>query len=1114
MAFFHKLRKAFPASEAGVSIIEIVIATGVVAFVMTATLAVISVSLRTTVLSQNKSLATKYTQEGVEYFRAQRNLMGWEGFIDTIEAGTLFCLNQLTYTATGGLEQVPARACTQNEFVDSKNRFKREAQVTYAEVAGEGIVTVLVQVTWNDSGKVITSEATVEMRSTLLADYDPPPFVPLPPPSPIPSPSPIPTPSPSPSPSPLPTPSPSPIPTNIALSKPVIQISTLAAAENPIPERAVDGNTNGNYYAGSVTHTNSHANAWWQVDLGAVYDITQINIYNRTDAAQTRLTNFYTLVSDSSFSSFTLANTLAQPGVSNYLTPATAGSPTVINANRTGRYVRIQLAGTEYLSLTEVQVMGTLASVQPTASSATPVGYWKFNEGTGTTVADSSGNGNTGTWYGSNTFGRWVGVGADHMAGLFSYNYDGLDAGSPAVFDFGNNGPFTAMGWVKRSYMNNYAGFIAKSAVNRGAAYSWMITTMANGQIYLYSNTLGWVPVCPVGTIKIGFWYHIAVSYDGTNAKVFVNGALCGSVPYTYTDNAAYNIHIGNWYAAAPDYSPMGAVDEVKIFNQALKDEQVQVAYQEFANEIVEPVAAWSFNEGTGTTVSDSTGHGHTGTLGGPGGKWFAGGVDGGSLRFNGAGDHVNFGTSSSFNYGYYGPFTFQGWVRPTTLVNYGGFMSKVTPGRNAPYNFMTTTMADGSIQIYNAMTPAWVALCPAGSIVANQWRHIAFTYEGYGSPTRAYVNGVQCGSSTAFNYTSTVTYPLTLGSWYSPSMVYDFNGFMDEVKMFDYPRSASQILSDYSSYTIPANAWYYRLPISISNSTGAALTNYPVRLVINTAALISAGKMKADCSDIRIAIGTTAIPFWLENGTCNTTTTNVWINVASLPTSGISVNAYYGNLSASSTSNATGIFEFFDDFTGPTLDTTTKWNAVGSNSITSGILNILTGSVYSKNTILPNLQNHMFEMRASWGTPTAYSGMHLAEANSVSANNSNADALALYMSNNTTNNQQMAFAADGTVAGYNVTTNTPQYTPAGYAVSGVSYSPSHVRFFSNRTQTNQYATTIPYAPYLLLGSYGAAYGSTNITDLAIDFVIVRKYSTPEPIGVPQTEEVGNWPSF
>ncbi len=55
------------------------------------------------------------------------------------------------------------------------------------------------------------------------------------------------------------------------------------------PERAIDGNIEGKFDQGSVTHTNEETNPWWLVDLGDTQDIGKIVIHNRADCCGDRL---------------------------------------------------------------------------------------------------------------------------------------------------------------------------------------------------------------------------------------------------------------------------------------------------------------------------------------------------------------------------------------------------------------------------------------------------------------------------------------------------------------------------------------------------------------------------------------------------------------------------------------------------------------------------------------------------------------------------------------------------------------------------------------------------------------------------------------------------------
>ncbi len=150
---------------------------------------------------------------------------------------------------------------------------------------------------------------------------------------------------------------------NVALGKPASQVSV---AYSGVASRAVDGNTDGNYNNGSVTHTESNFHAWWMVDLNSSYFIDTISIYNRTDTAQDRLSDFWVFISNQPFASTNLSATLDDPNVHHYFVGGTVNPMTTINVAHWGRYVRVQLSDTDYLSLAEVVVMGQSATPTPT----------------------------------------------------------------------------------------------------------------------------------------------------------------------------------------------------------------------------------------------------------------------------------------------------------------------------------------------------------------------------------------------------------------------------------------------------------------------------------------------------------------------------------------------------------------------------------------------------------------------------------------------------------------------------------------------------------------------------------------------------------------------------
>ncbi len=141
---------------------------------------------------------------------------------------------------------------------------------------------------------------------------------------------------------------------DIAQGKPATQSST--AFDSPA-SNAVDGNTSGSFGAGSLSHTDLDTNAWWQVDLGSPQQIAGVNLWNRTDCCTDRDTDYWVFVSDTPFDhSLTPDQQAAQAGVWSSHQTGTIGRPTQLPVGTEGRYVMVQLAGTNYLALAEVQV--------------------------------------------------------------------------------------------------------------------------------------------------------------------------------------------------------------------------------------------------------------------------------------------------------------------------------------------------------------------------------------------------------------------------------------------------------------------------------------------------------------------------------------------------------------------------------------------------------------------------------------------------------------------------------------------------------------------------------------------------------------------------------------
>lgn len=132
---------------------------------------------------------------------------------------------------------------------------------------------------------------------------------------------------------------------NLALIK---YATASAEAWGTLALNAVDGNTNSNYP--NIIHTDEAIgeDSWFEVDLGEIYNIRQVNVWNRTDCCGDRLSNYHIFISEVPFTSSTTPGIIAQSGVIDIHETTQAGSPTKLkDINVSGRYVRIQQHSTD-----------------------------------------------------------------------------------------------------------------------------------------------------------------------------------------------------------------------------------------------------------------------------------------------------------------------------------------------------------------------------------------------------------------------------------------------------------------------------------------------------------------------------------------------------------------------------------------------------------------------------------------------------------------------------------------------------------------------------------------------------------------------------------------------
>ncbi len=198
-------------------------------------------------------------------------------------------------------------------------------------------------------------------------------------------------------------------------------------------------------------------------------------------------------------------------------------------------------------------------------------------------------------------------------------------------------------------------------------------------------------------------------------------------------------------------------------------------------------VAAYGFNEGTGTTVADASGNGNNGTIGTA--TWATLGKYGKALTFNGTSARVtvNDATSLHLTTG----MTLEAWVNPTTVsATWRDVIYK------ADDNYYLEGTSDNASRPAMGGTFGGPPLYGTGALTRNTWAYLAATYDG--ATLRFYVNGVQTASRAQTGNIATSANPLQIGG----DSIYGqyFAGMIDEVRIYNRALSAAEIQTDMNS--------------------------------------------------------------------------------------------------------------------------------------------------------------------------------------------------------------------------------------------------------------------------------------------------------------------------
>lgn len=435
-----------------------------------------------------------------------------------------------------------------------------------------------------------------------------------------------------------------------------------------------------------------------------------------------------------------------------------------------------------YPSPTPSPVITLTPSPTPPSSQDMQARY-TLDEGSGSLAGDSSGNGNHGIING----GTWV---TGISGGALSFNgiNDYIDLGNASSLQ---SSMISLSAWFKTT--------AASGKIIRKRLYGYCLEMISNGKIafWIYNDAATKFLVTSPNDYNDDQWHHVVGVYDGSAVTLYIDGLQVASANAGTIFYGAGGIAIGRDGDYGGAYFK-GLVDDVRFYNKDLSAQEVLDLYRQTSGLI----SHWKFDEGIGTTVADPIG-GNNGVINNA--TWTAGKL-GGGLNFDGIDDDVQI----PGLLGQPQDITISAWANLSAKDTSGAEL--VSLGDHVAIRLDATT---GGTRGFYYDGATWRTTSTGISSAGTGWHHFVYVVDDANNIQKIYVDGVEKGSTA---YTQSISYA-GLGSYTfigrhgNSSGNYDFNGVIDDVRVYNRALSAQEIQDLYNTSSLSGTVAFHSSP-------------------------------------------------------------------------------------------------------------------------------------------------------------------------------------------------------------------------------------------------------------------------------------------------------------